>query len=193
MPSISGRIALPEGLEIRMGSRSRAILNGSQLALRAAVASSISYVIAKWLALPSPVNALVSAIIVTDFSSFQTRALGFQRLFATLIGVSCGLAIWATFGPSEWVVGIGIFAAMAFSHLLNAGGGAKVSAFICALLLLNLGDSPWTFALHRLLETALGICVAWLVSIIPRLFNFEETPSGSAENPELPRDDRRSP
>ncbi len=157
------------------------ILRSTQLAFRAAVAATVSYGLAKMFALEHPIYALISAIIVTDFSPAETTKLGLQRLAATVIGAACGMAIWAVFKPVEWAVGLGILAAMVVCHIFKVSAGAKVAGYISALVMLNYEENPWSFAWNRLIETALGIGVAWLVSLIPRLIQIEEPPATDAD------------
>lgn len=51
--------------------------------------------------------------------------------------------------------------------------GAKVAGYVCALIILNSGDDPLVHAWHRVIETVLGIAVAWLLSLVPRLVEFK--------------------
>ena len=159
------------------------ILTRSQLSFRAAVAATVSYGVAKGLSLPHPIYALIAAIIVTDFSPTETKKLGLQRLAATVIGAVCGVVMWVVFEPAEWTVGLGVFAAMVVCHILNVSGGAKVAGYVSALAMLNDGDQPWAFAWYRLIETVLGICVAWLLSLVPRLIELQEAPTKDPDRP----------
>ncbi len=159
------------------------ILRSSQLAFRAAVAATVSYGLAKMFTLEHPIYALISAIIVTDFSPAETTKLGLQRLAGTVIGAACGMTIWAVFKPVGWAVGLGILAAMVVCHIFKVSAGAKVAGYISALVMLNYGENPWSFASNRLMETALGIGIAWLVSLVPRLIQIEEP---SATDPDKP-------
>ena len=160
---------------MRMGMHS--ILTESQLALRAAVGGSIACYLAAFLQLQRPIYALVAAIIVTDFAPSQTKRLSLQRLSATGIGGMCGVAVWSAFGQAQWSVGLGILIAMVLSHACNASAGAKVAGYVCALIILDSGDDPLTYAWYRVLETVLGIAIAWLLSLVPRLIELKE-PAG---------------
>jgi len=106
------------------------ILRSSQLAFRAAVAATVSYGLAKMFTLEHPIYALISAIIVTDFSPAETTKLGLQRLAGTVIGAACGMTIWAVFKAVGWAVGLGILAAMVVSHIFKVSAGAKVAGYI---------------------------------------------------------------
>jgi uncharacterized membrane protein YgaE (UPF0421/DUF939 family) len=149
------------------------ILVGSQLALRAAAGGTVSYYAAAYLGLQHPIYALVAAIIVTDFAPGETKRLSLQRLIATGIGAMCGVALSMAFGHAQWLAGIGIFIAMVLSHACNASAGAKVAGYVCALIILSSGDDPLIHALHRVIETVLGIAVAWVLSLVPRLVEFK--------------------
>ena len=155
------------------------ILVGSQLALRAALAGTISFYLAKFLNLQHPIYALVAAIIVTDFSPAETTRLGIQRLVATGIGAICGVALSSAFGQVQWIVGFGILIAMMLCHACNVSAGAKVAGYLCALIILSEGEDPWRHALYRVIETVLGIAIAWMLSVVPRLIRLEE--SGNPE------------
>jgi aromatic acid exporter family member 1 len=150
-----------------MEARAHKVGSGCQLSVRAAAGATIAYVLAKSFVLPHPVYALIAAIGVTDFYPTETRNLGLQRLAATIIGAACGLILWTVFEPREWVVGLGILIAMATCHVSNISGGAKVAGYVSALVLLSQGEHPWTHTCYRVLETVLGIGVAWLISLVP--------------------------
>jgi uncharacterized membrane protein YgaE (UPF0421/DUF939 family) len=121
-------------------ARIKPMLRGSQLAFRAALAATVSYGLAKMFTLQHPIYALITAIIVTDFSPAETTKLGLQRLAATVIGAVCGVVVWAVFKPVEWAVGLGILAAMVVCHVFNVSAGAKVAGYISALVMLNYGE-----------------------------------------------------
>jgi uncharacterized membrane protein YgaE (UPF0421/DUF939 family) len=154
--------------------RIRQIVVGSQLALRAAVAGTVSFYLATFFNLQHPIYALVAAIIVTDFSPAETTRLGAQRLAATGIGAVCGVVLSGAFGQIQWIVGLGILIAMILCHASNISAGAKVAGYVCALVILNDGEDPWMHARYRVIETVVGIAVAWTLSLVPRLIRLEE-------------------
>jgi uncharacterized membrane protein YgaE (UPF0421/DUF939 family) len=125
-----------------------------------------------------PIYALIAAVIVTDFSPSRTSKLGLQRLVATVVGATCGAAFRQVHEPSAWVIGLGIFVAMLICHLSRIHEGAKVSGYICGIIMIAHGTHPWSYALLRFTETVLGIGVAWLISFVPRVIRIEETDAG---------------
>ncbi len=148
-------------------------ISSFQTSLRAAVSAGIALFVAQWLQLPYPFYAMISAVIVTDISPAGTRKLGVPRLAGTVLGAFLGATFSLLLPPTAWSIGIGIFAAMLLSYLLRFDQAAKISGYICAIVMLSFGDDPWTYAFYRLLETALGIGVAVAVSLIPKLLHSE--------------------
>jgi uncharacterized membrane protein YgaE (UPF0421/DUF939 family) len=147
-----------------------------QLSARAASAAGLSVTIARLVAMPYPIYALLASVIVTDLSAEQTRKLGLPRLAGTLVGATLGAALSPWLGGSAWGIGLGIFAAMTATHLLRLPQSARVSGYVCGIVLLIHSDHPWFYAGHRLAETILGIGVAVLVSLVPHLFRYEDPP-----------------
>jgi uncharacterized membrane protein YgaE (UPF0421/DUF939 family) len=145
-----------------------------QLSLRAAVAAILAFGVAQLLHLPHPVYALISAIIVTDLQAVETRRLAVPRLIGTLIGSLFGAAMNSVLPPSLWVLGVGIMISMFVTQLIALPATGKVAGFVCAIILLDHGDAPWTYALYRMIETALGIGAAMCVSVVPKLMQPKE-------------------
>jgi uncharacterized membrane protein YgaE (UPF0421/DUF939 family) len=144
-----------------------------QLALRAALSAGLALAIAQLLHLQYPIYAMIGAVIVMDLSPTQTRQLALQRLAGTVLGAAIGAAIIAMFGrfgaPGPVTIGLGILTAMFLSSVLRLHGAAKVTGYVCGIVLLDHHGHPLSYALHRLIETVIGIGLAWLVSLVPKL------------------------
>ena len=158
------------------------------LALRAAFGSGLSVALAQACKLEYPIYALIAAVLVTDFSSAKTRELGLQRIVATVVGATCGAVLQHILQPSAWAIGVGILVAMLICHFSSMRGGAKVAGYICGIVMLAHGPKPWSYALFRLIETALGIAVAWLISLVPSIVRINETNTPKGASPHLDRE-----
>lgn len=140
-----------------------------QLAVRAALAAGLSVAAAQLLSLPYPIYAMISAVLVTDLVAAQSRKLALPRLGATVMGTVLGATINTAMPGGVWTVVLGVLAAMLLSDLLRLRHAAKVAGYICGVVLIDHGDSPWFYAFMRMAETVVGIAVAVVVSLLPKL------------------------
>jgi uncharacterized membrane protein YccC len=140
-----------------------------QLSFRAATAAAAAYAIARLLELEFPIYAMIAAVIVTDLEAGETRRLGLRRLGGTVIGSVLGALLSLLLPGGVLTIATGIFLSMFLTHLLRAPQAARVSGYLCALVLIEHAADPWIYAFWRSVETVLGIAVAMLMSLVPRL------------------------
>ena len=145
-----------------------------QVAIRSAVAASLSLAIAQYFKLEYPIFAAIAAVIATDLTPTSSRQLGIVRLVATAVGATCGLVLSFVLPAGPIAVGCSIFIAMLVCQLFGAPDSAKVAGFLSAIVIFAVEGDPWRYALFRFVETALGVGVAWLISYVPKLFPTHE-------------------
>lgn len=148
-------------------------MTGIQLALRASVAAGLSLAIAQFFELQFPIYAAIAAIIVTDLSPSESIRLGWRRLVATVVGAVCGAALSMVLPTTPWAIGLSILVAMFSCHVLRIPEAVRVAGYTSAIVAFAYDVTPWSYAFYRFIETALGICVAWSVSYIPKLVRTE--------------------
>jgi uncharacterized membrane protein YgaE (UPF0421/DUF939 family) len=148
-------------------------MSGIQLALRASLAAGLSLAIAQFLELQFPIYALIAAIIVTDLSPSESILLGWRRLVATVVGAVCGATLSMVLPATSWAIGLSILVAMLSCHLIGTPEVVRVAGYTSAIVAFSYGVNPWHYAFYRLIETGLGICVAWSISYVPKLIRTE--------------------
>jgi uncharacterized membrane protein YgaE (UPF0421/DUF939 family) len=155
---------------------SKSLVRALQLPVRAAVAAGVSLGLAQILGLEFPIYAFLAAVIVTDLSPAQTRQLGWRRLVATVVGAASGALLAGVLPPGPLAVALGVFVAMLLCDRVRMREAAKVGGYIGGIVLLSYGAHPWTYAGYRLIETMLGVGVAWGISLVPKLLDVDEAP-----------------
>jgi uncharacterized membrane protein YgaE (UPF0421/DUF939 family) len=150
-----------------------------QLCARAASAAGLAVLTAQLLGLEHPVYALLAAVIVMDLSPSKTLQLSSQRAAGTVVGATVGAVLSYVLPPGPLAIGVSILVAMLLSYAARMPAAAKLAGFVCGIVVLAHGDHPWSYALYRLIETCLGVGMAVLVSVVPKLMRVE-TPDASS-------------
>ena len=145
-----------------------------QLSFRGAAAAAISFAIALALKLEFPIYAMIASVIVLDLSARETRKLAVRRIAGTLVGSVLGAVLAAALPHGVLTMGLGIFLAMFLTHAAGLKEAARVAGYLCAIVLLEHTADPWVYAAWRSIETLLGIAVALLVSLVPKLIRHGE-------------------
>jgi uncharacterized membrane protein YgaE (UPF0421/DUF939 family) len=144
-----------------------------QLSLRAAAGAALAYAVAERLELQFPIYAMIAAVIVTDLSSAETRSLAWRRLAGTVIGGVLGAVLALLLPGGALTIGLGVFLSVFAGYLLRVPQAARIAGYLCGIVLLEFTADPWIYAFWRLVETVLGIAVAYLISLVPRLIRTE--------------------
>lgn len=134
------------------------------MAIKIAVASAISLVLAQWLRWDYPFYAVIAAIIVMSSTHGSTLTLGIQRIIGTVIGTVSGAIIAAILGSNFWSLGICVFLSIFLTSYWKFTEAAKIAGYVSAIVILSHNQSPWLYTWGRYLETLLGIGVALLVN-----------------------------
>ena len=130
---------------------------------------------------PYPIYALLAAVIVIDLSPSKTRQLALQRLIGTLLGGTVGAALSYVLPAGPLAIMISILAAMLLTYVARVPAAAKLSGYVCGIVILAHGTHPWSYALSRVVETFLGLAMAVLVSLVPKLLRVETADWGNRE------------
>ena len=152
-----------------------------QLSVRAAVSAGLAVGIAQFLELQYPIYALIAAVIVIDLSPVKTRQLALQRLIGTLLGATVGAALSYVLPAGPLAIMISILAAMLLTYVARVPAAAKLAGYVCGIVILSHGANPWSYALYRVVETFLGLAMAVLVSLVPKLMRVETADWGNRE------------
>lgn len=173
------RNRLADGLGGRGASGWAAFIQSSfapaiQISLRAAFAAGTAVGFAKLLQLQHPIYALIAAVIVSDLSPSQTRQLGLFRLAGSAVGALIGILISLLLTSAAWTIALGVFLAILISYLLRLGRAAKLAGYVCGIVILSHSGNAISYGAYRLAETVLGIVMAIIVSLIPKLIKNDE-------------------
>lgn len=127
----------------------------------------------------SPAFACIGAIFGMGSDMEDSRKNGGNRLFGTLIGGLLGMGLFRLYLFMEptgkytlWLVPltfIGTVILIVLCQMFWVGGVQPGGVVLCILLFNTPVDTYISYALYRILDTTIGVLVAWAVSyIFPR-------------------------
>ena len=140
--------------------------------VKSAVATVGAWLIAGWLIPgPLPVFAAIAARLVVLPSVNQSCTKAIERSLGVVVGVVIASGLSLLLGPRSWVVLLAIVVAMIVAWVFKATPGMGNQVAISAMLVLALGSTDTQYALHRILETLIGVAIGIIVNalIVPPL------------------------
>lgn len=152
------------------------LLTDSQLTLRVTIAATLAMLIAQMLKFDYPIFAAIAAIVTTDLTPATSSTIGARRIVATIVGATFGAVAGLLVTPDPIWLGVVLFITVLASDSLKSPEGSKVAACTCGIGMLMHGGNPVHFAIHRVLETSLGVVTAWAVSYLPKLIKDAPQP-----------------
>jgi uncharacterized membrane protein YgaE (UPF0421/DUF939 family) len=75
--------------------------------------------------------------------------------------------------PGPLAIGASILLAMLLSYAVRLQAAAKLAGYVCGIVVLSHGANASSYAAYRVIETFLGIAMAVLVSLVPKLMRVE--------------------
>ncbi|MBS3970926.1 MAG: FUSC family protein [Clostridia bacterium] len=116
--------------------------------------------------LGSPLLAIVATILTIQPSITKSIAQGGNRVVATIIGGLIGFIIVSYLGDHPITVGLAVILAIAISTRLKLQEGIVIAAITVAAVMVDVTGDPKLYALHRLIETLVGIGVGVGVNLV---------------------------
>jgi uncharacterized membrane protein YgaE (UPF0421/DUF939 family) len=116
-----------------------------------------------------PIFAVMAAIIVVQPSVNQSIARALERSIGTILGVVVALAASMAFGAPAWLVILAISVAIVLGWAFKFTPATSNQIAISAMLVIVIGAATPEYALHRIIETLVGVIVGLIINaaIVP--------------------------
>ena len=137
---------------------------------RTAVAATVSVLVANLFRLPESYWAAIASLLVLQAEFGAVRKVALRRFYGAVLGTSMGALIGTYFGPNIFAFGVALFLLGLLCALMwrihprlrddldrTAYGYAGITLAVVALVSRDV--PPWDIALHRFIESAIGIAV----------------------------------
>jgi uncharacterized membrane protein YccC len=134
-------------------------------AIRAAVAATVSVIIARLVQMPEAYWAAIATLVVMQSTLGATLTLSIGRIVATAVGASVG-ALEANYFRANLVafaVTIFLVGLLPIAFRLEKTAYRYASITLTIIFLFPRSGAPWIIASNRFLEVSIGIIVALAV------------------------------
>jgi len=134
---------------------------------RTAIATAVSYLVARAAGMPEAYWAPIITAVVIQSKLGAALQISLDRLIGTVLGAALGGLLASLFTPSWWLFGIGVFMLGLICGVANVPNSFRFSAMTLAIIeLVPRGYAPWKIAIHRSVEVTIGIAVGVVITAI---------------------------
>ena len=134
---------------------------------RTALATSLSYLVARVAGLPEAYWAPIISAVVIQSSLGAALQISLERMIGTLLGAALGGLLATFFPPTWWIFGLGVLVLGVICGAINFPNSYRFSVITLSIVVLVPRIYPaWRISLHRTVEVAIGIAVALAVTAL---------------------------
>lgn len=137
-------------------------------AVRTAIATVASLLIARLFRLPEAYWAAIATMIVMQSTLGAAWTISKDRLGGTALGATAGALLATYAGQNLAVFGAGVFALGVLCAILRVERGAYRYAGITLVIVMLIARTqpPWMVAIHRFIEISVGIAVGLILTAV---------------------------
>jgi uncharacterized membrane protein YccC len=137
-------------------------------AIRTAVATTVSLIIARLVQMPEAYWAAIATLVIMQGTLGATLTLSLDRIVATAVGASIGAFEINYFGKNlvAFALAIVLIGLLSIAFRLEKTAYHYASITLSIIVLIPRSAPAWTIALHRFLEVSVGIIVALVVAAL---------------------------
>jgi uncharacterized membrane protein YccC len=137
-------------------------------AIRTAVATTVSLIIARLVQMPEAYWAAIATLVIMQGTLGATLTLSLDRIVATAVGASIGAFEINYFGTNlvAFALAIVLIGLLSIAFRLEKTAYHYASITLSIIVLIPRSARAWTIALHRFLEVSVGIIVALVVAAL---------------------------
>jgi uncharacterized membrane protein YgaE (UPF0421/DUF939 family) len=135
---------------------------------RTAVATLVSFLVARLCQLPEAYWAAIATLVVMQSTLGATLTISIERIAATALGALAGALLAAYFGENLFVFAVTVFVLglLGIAFRMERGAYRYASITLTIIVLIPRSNAAWVVALHRFAEVSVGIVVALAITAI---------------------------
>lgn len=136
--------------------------------LKTTIAVFISIVLSYTFDFNSPFLAAMSALLVMEFSVVDTFRSGKNRILSTIVGAIIGFLLCLLKPGDVFLAALGIILVISVCGMLNWNSSIPTAGIVFLSIMFGIGPGvdPFEYSLFAVLQTFLGIAVAFTVNVL---------------------------
>ena len=132
--------------------------------IKTGIAVALCIWIAQLLKFEYPFYSAIAAVIAMQATIEGSLKTGVHRMQGTIVGALTGYVFALVAVRSPWWTGLGLILTMTILKFMKWHEAISIASVVFIAISVNLTGKPLDYAVNRIIDTALGIIIAYLVN-----------------------------
>lgn len=143
--------------------------------IKTGIAVALCVWIAQILKFEYPFYSAIAAVIAMQATIEDSLKAGVHRMQGTVIGALTGFLFALVLVHNPWWTGLGLIVTLSVLKYMKWHEAMNIASIVFIAITVNLTGKPLDYALNRIIDTTLGIVVAYLVNrlVVPPRYHKE--------------------